>query len=302
VYPFVSDPTPPNPDRPETAPVATQAVRAAAADLLWKAGVRGPPTLVADLLAHQGLQAEQFALTDPFSERGIPVPLAQARRDLWPAVRGMVDVPGRVIYTHRALSRLQERFCALHELGHFSLAWHNALLQTCSETDLSPVARAAWEREANLFAVACLFQGERFAREADAPPFGLGAIRRLAARWATSLEAAGREYVETRRIACAWVVVRLRPDLALASEATAGEPLVEVRYAVGSRPWRARAGPIPRGSLLPWDHPATRTLLAGGTGQRRETTTLPQDAGGQVRVEAEAFSNGNEVLLLARLL
>ncbi len=295
-------PDSPAPD-PGALPVARQEVRAQAAGLLQEAGVRDPPTRVAVLLEQCGIEYERFALTDLYTDRGQPVPLARARADLQPQVRGMVDVPGRVIYIHRVLGPTQERFCALHELGHFRLPWHNDLLKTCSELDLSPIARAAWEREANLFAAACLFQGERFAHEADAGPFGLRAVQRLARRWAVSLEAVGREYVETRRVACAWVVARLRPDVALATEATAGEPLLEVRYAVGSRAWRARFGPeghIARGAPLPWNHPATRLLLAGGFHTLREATTLPQGRGTLLPVEAELTSTGTDVLLLVR--
>ena len=295
-------PDSPVPD-PSALPVARQEVRAAAAGLLQEAGVGGPPTRVAVLLAQCAIEYERFALTDLYSDRGQPIPLARARADLQPQVRGMVDVPSRVIYTHRVLGPTQERFCALHELGHFRLPWHNDLLKTCSELDLSPIARAAWEREANLFAAACLFQGARFAQEADQQPFGLAALQRLARRWAVSLEAAGREYVETRRLACAWVVARLRPDVALATEATAGEPLLEVRYAIGSRLWRARFGPegqIARGAPLPWNHPATRLLLAGGFHTLHEATTLPQADGEQLAVRAELVTTGTDVLLLVR--
>jgi hypothetical protein len=296
---------PPDSPAPDltTLPVARQEVRAQALRLLQDAGVQEPPTLVATLLAQCGIEYERFALTDLYSDRGQPIPLARARADLQPQVRGMVDVPSRMIYTHRVLGPTQERFCALHELGHFRLPWHNDLLKTCSELDLSPIARAAWEREANLFAAACLFQGERFARAADGSPFGLGTLQRLARHWAVSLEAAGREYVETRRIACAWVVARLRPDVALATEATAGEPLLEVRYAIGSRAWRARfgvEGHVPRGALLPWNHPATRLLLAGGFRTLRERTTLPQADGETLAVQAELASVGTDVLLLVR--
>jgi hypothetical protein len=297
-----SPPDSPAPD-PGALPVARQEVRTAAAALLREAGVAGPPTRVAGLLAHCGIEYERFALTDLYSDRGHPVPLARARADLQPQVRGMVDVPARLIYTHRVLGPTQERFCALHELGHFRLPWHNELLKLCSELDLSPIARATWEREANLFAAACLFQGGRFAQEADGQPFGLAALQRLARRWAVSLEAGGREYVETRRLACAGVVARLRPDVALATEATAGEPLLEVRYAIGSRPWRARFGPeghIARGARLPWEHPATRLLLAGGFQILREATLLPQADGEQVAVHAELVSTGTDVLMLVR--
>src|SRR3954451_6130427 len=97
------------------APVARQAVQETAADLLRTAGVTGPPTPVDGLLGHCGLQTERFALTDAYSDRGIPVPLARARADLWPQVRGMIDTEAHVVYTHRMLQPSQERFCALHE-------------------------------------------------------------------------------------------------------------------------------------------------------------------------------------------
>src|SRR5437763_924268 len=106
---------------PGAVPPAREAVLAAAADLLQRAGVRAPPTPLAELLAACALETDQFALSDPLSERGLPVPLARAQADLRPQVRGMVDVQGRVIYTHRTLQPAQRRFVALHELGHYVL-------------------------------------------------------------------------------------------------------------------------------------------------------------------------------------
>jgi hypothetical protein len=301
----MSDALPPDSSAPETntTPVARQAVQEAAARLLHDAGVRAPPTPVADLLAHCGLQTERFALTDAYSDRGLPVPLARARADIWPQVRGMIDATARIVYTHRVLQPQQERFCALHELGHFSLEWHLALLKYCSESDLSPTARATWEREANLFAAACLFQGQGFAREADRAAFGLNTLRRLARRWEASLEAAGREYVESRRLPCALVLARLRADVATVAVATAGDPLLEIRYAVGSRAWRATVpgeGRIPRGARLPWSHPATRILLAGGTGTLQEPAVLPLEPSGEIAVQADMVGNGMDVLMLVR--
>src|SRR5215212_1766242 len=103
------------PPEATTAPVAREAVRAEVGKLLAEGQVSGPPTPVPDLLAHCGLQTERFALTDAYSDRGLPVPLARARADIWPQVRGMIDAPARIIYTHRVLQPQQERFCALHE-------------------------------------------------------------------------------------------------------------------------------------------------------------------------------------------
>jgi hypothetical protein len=298
------DPPPPESIPPSAAtPVARAAVQEAAAALLARVGVTSPPTPVSDQLAHCGLQTERFALTDPYSDRRIPVPLERARADIWPQVRGMIDAPARIVYTHRALQPMQERFCALHELGHFHLPWHLALLKYCSELDLSPMARAVWEREANLFAAACLFQGGGFARDADRAAFGLATLRRLARRWEASLEAAGREYVETRRFPCALVLARLRGEVATLAVATSGEPLLEIRYAVVSRPWRATVaggGRIARGPALPWSHPATRIILAGGAGVLHEATTLPLEDGGSLAVAADMVGNGVDVLMLVR--
>ena len=67
--------------------------------------------------------------------------------------------------------------------------------------------------------------------------------------------------------------------------------------------WRARFGPeghIARGAPLPWNHPATRLLLAGGYHLLREATTLPQTSGTLLPVEAELTSTGTDVLLLVR--
>ncbi|HMA35563.1 MAG TPA: ImmA/IrrE family metallo-endopeptidase [Chloroflexia bacterium] len=283
-------------------PIDRPAVLAVAAALLARAGIATPPTPVATLLAASGLETDQFAFTDPYSERGLPVPLQQARADLRPLVRGMVDVAGRVVYTHRMLHPAQRRFVAFHELGHYLLPWHHSLLQCCSESDLSPAARQAWEREANLFAGACLFQGARFAQDAARPRFGWPAVRALAQRYEASLEAAARQFVQARGEPAALLVAGLRPEVAGSQLATSGEPLLAVRYAVASPAWWARHGratlPAP-GTLLPWSHPATPVLLAA----RRAVLSTALDGllgtAPALPLRAELLCNGYDVLVLA---
>jgi hypothetical protein len=286
----------------EAAPVDRAAVLAAATDLLRRAGVTGPPTTIPTLLAACELADEQFAFTDPYSDQGLPVPLRHARADLRPLVRGMVDVVSKVIYTHRNLGAGQRRFVTLHELGHYVLPWHNSLLQYCSESDLSPAARQTWEREANLFAGACLFQGNRFTEEAARTPFGWPAVRRLAARYEASLEAAARQYTLSREGPCMLLIAGLRPDIADRQEATSGEPLLLVRYASVSPAWRRRYGPagvLAPGTPLPWSHPATSVMLSPS----RAVLAMPVDGplGGDAAwpLRAELLSNGYEVLMLA---
>lgn len=284
------------------APIDRAAVLAAAAALLGRAGVIAPPTPVEALLEAAGLVADQFAFTDPYTDRGLAVPLDRARADLRPLVRGMVDVAAQVVYTHRNLLPAQRRFTTLHELGHFVLPWHNSLLQYCSESDLSPAARQAWEREANLFAGACLFQGRRFTEEAARGRVSWGAVRRLAARYEASLEAAARQFVISRRDPCLLVVAGLRPDVAETRQARSGEPLLLVRYSAASPSWRGRAGPAslpPPGTTLPWVHPATSVMLHGGA--LVANLAGPLDTDPTLPLYAELISNGYEVLLLAGL-
>ncbi len=292
-------------DPPDSAAsVDRAAVLASATTLLAAADVATAPTPVEALLAVHDLRTEQFAFSDPLSDRGLPVPLARAQADLRPQVRGMVDVPERVIYTHRGLGDTQRRFVTLHELGHFVLPWHATLLQTCSEQDLSPVARRAWEREANLFAGACLFQGAAFTAAARGGRFGWATVRRLAARYAASLEATARQFVISRPEPALLLVATLRPALAQARSAASGEPLLEVRYAAGSPAWYRSAGrealPAP-GTPLPWPHPATRVLLATRPGTLGAALAGPLDDGAGPPLAAELLSNGHDVLLLGQL-
>lgn len=285
------------------APIDRPAVLTAAADLLQRAGVTAPPTPLAALLGLCKLEADQFAFTDPYSERGLPVPLGQARADLRPQVRGMVDVESRVIYTHRNLLPAQRRFVTLHELGHYALPWHNSLLQFCSEADLSPAARQAWEREANLFAGACLFQGARFSQEAGAARWGWPAVRGLARRYDTSLEAAARQFVISRGEPAMLLVAGMRAEIATAATASSGEPLLAVRYAAVSPAWRGRYGaatiPAP-GTLLPWAHPATAVLLATSRAVLSMPLAGPLDGDRSLPLQGDLLSNGYEVLMLAR--
>ena len=286
-------------------PVAHADTMAAARRLLQSARITRPPTPVEDLLAACGLATEKFLLSDPFADRGLPVPLAKARADLRPLVRGMVDVADKVVYIHANLGREQQRFVTLHELGHYYLDWHNALLQTCSEADLSPSARRAWEREANIFAKTCLFQGDRFAGDAARLAFGWRAARALARTYGASLEATAWEFVQARPQPVLLLVATLGGSARATSRATSGEPLLEVRYAVPSRAWRERFGrgaiPAP-GAPLPWEHPATRLLLSGSRAVTPAQVSVSLPSGASVAVRAELLCNGHDVLMLAQAL
>ncbi|HUS14319.1 MAG TPA: hypothetical protein VM536_04785, partial [Chloroflexia bacterium] len=145
--------------------------------------------------------------------------------------------------------------------------------------------------------------GSRFGQEAAVAPFGWAAVRRLAARYEASLEAAARQYVISRSEAGLLLVAGLRPEVVAATQAVSGEPLLAVRYAAASPTWRERYGhdsvPAP-GTPLPWPHPATRIMLSASRAVLRTPLEGPLGTDPRRPLAAELLSNGYEVLMLAR--
>ena len=229
------------------------------------------------------------------------MPLAQARADLRPSVRGMVDVTGRVIYTHRNLHAAQRRFVAFHELGHYVLPGTIACCKPArSPTSARRRARPGSGRPTCSRWPAC--SRATFTRRRGAALWlGGGAPPRPALRIvAGSRRPAVRDQPRRTRPVPGGRARRRGGKNAGGHERRA---VLEVRYTALSPAWRRRYGAAalpPPGTPLPWTHPAD-ARHAGGR-RRHPGTPLagPLDTRPDLPVQAELLTNGYEVLMLAR--
>jgi len=124
-------------------------------------------------------------------------------------VLGLFEANDRLVVIDKAAPKPRKPFIKLHEAGHGTLphqAKVYALIHDCEKT-LDAEITDLFEREANVFASEALFQGERFAKEAQQFDYGIKAPMALAKKFGSSNYAAFRRYVVTNNNACCVVVL-----------------------------------------------------------------------------------------------
>ena len=264
-------------------------IRELAMTLLAECSISEPPTRKEPLLQYLSVKADTLPLTiEDLMRLGF-------RYDLTPNIRALSDIKEREIYIHPILHHHQETWAVLHEIGHFRIDWHRELLYLCSAYDLSPQVRRIMEREANEFAGECIFQGDRFCREAYDHPFGMASIKLLADRYA-SLEATCRRYVENCPDPCAlivWAPRTRKKDL----QVVGGFPLLHIQYFVTS----PTIGVIfpPHQTLQP-DNPLNELFHREGAQQILEADFPVRSKGSRKSTvyHSQSFSNRYKVFTL----
>ena len=162
-------------------------IESAASYLLKECAITKAPTCLASLLEEK--QLKLFPFDEPENDKVPP--------EIREAVRAFIDVSDRQIYLSNKLHPKRKRFASFHEIGHYVLPWHKKTFYHCSEMDLSPEARKIFEIEANHFSASCLFQGKKFAEEANDSSFGFKALIPVADKYEVSYESAARRIVQT---------------------------------------------------------------------------------------------------------
>lgn len=120
---------------------------------------------------------------------------------------GLMDRRQRKIYLDQSLPPARKAFVELHEIGHGVLPWQaiNAGY-TDDEKSISPDVSELFEREANHFASAALFQLDQFDIALKKLPLSFGSIRALSQQFGASVHATARRYVERCPKRCALLV------------------------------------------------------------------------------------------------
>jgi hypothetical protein len=116
--------------------------------------------------------------------------------------RALLSFPERVIATAHDLDGNRARFSTFHEIGHYVLPRHVEELVLCTDTDMSGQAQYLREQEANSFAAAMLFHGDRFRVDANSHPISAKTVKELAETYQASYEATARRLVETNLRPC----------------------------------------------------------------------------------------------------
>jgi hypothetical protein len=114
----------------------------------------------------------------------------------------MLSIPDRFIATDSGLTTTAARFAVLHEISHYLLHHHRHSLYLCGTQGMSARTRLIYEREANDLATQLLFQGDRFALDANSHAPSATSIRLLARTYKASAEATARHMFTLSGAAC----------------------------------------------------------------------------------------------------
>ncbi len=122
---------------------------------------------------------------------------------------GLIDFRHRKIYLDQTVSANRQNFIKLHEVGHGVLPRQRHLREGYGDDEftLEPEIDEQFEREANHFASAALFQLDHFQHEMMRLPLAFSAVRALAEKFGASIQATARRYVAKCPKRCALLVL-----------------------------------------------------------------------------------------------
>lgn len=259
-----------------------EAINEHAIALLQEGDIAAPPTPLDQILWSSRLSLSEF---DFPQSAGIPEHLAES-------VRAFIEVPEKTIHISKQLHKKKRRFGSFHEVGHYILPWHRELLYFCSEFDLSLKARQKLDVEANAFAAACLFQGDRFTKEAEDYRIRMSSIIELAETYEVSFESAARRFVQQSKNPCALLVC-----LPIRRKKFLSAPGFKVLYTVKSDLFPFW---LPHGAAFSSGHIISQ--LCFNEPQRRVSAKLEimVHDGDMFKCVADVFFNGYRALVLLR--
>lgn len=113
--------------------------------------------------------------------------------------KGIIRIDDRIV------DAAQRRFVVAHELGHYLVHASKGQIALCTEKDLLDYVPGNAETEANAFAAELLMPKGLFERRCDVREPSLGAVRRLALEFGTTLTASAIRFVDLCPEACAVV-------------------------------------------------------------------------------------------------
>ncbi len=211
--------------------------------------------------------------------------------------RALLSFPDRIVAAHSGMADHRLRFSVLHEIGHYVLPNHQHGLYLCDEQGLGFSARLTLEREANEFAAALLFQGDRFTLEANSHPTSAWTVKILAEKYKASYEATARRLVEQSLRPCMLIVFkasdgrgRINPD---------ATPVWTKKYTIASPPFKTQHFADLRSAVLPAGLAAIVTAPGRDIAESHECdVTVGDPSGKRIPLHGEFFYNQYAILAL----
>jgi len=124
-------------------------------------------------------------------------------------LRGVFDRSIKTIYLDQNLLDSKKKFVTLHEVGHGVIPWQTKSFEVIEDDDdsLSHHVIEEFEREANYFASATLFQHDRFNHQIAKLNLGIDSAMHLSQLFGASIHATLRRFVEHSSKRCALIVL-----------------------------------------------------------------------------------------------
>jgi Zn-dependent peptidase ImmA (M78 family) len=257
--------------------------------LFQRCGIKEPPTQEQLCFDFMRLESSTFETKDKDWADGDP------------SIQGVCAVNERMILVNDALKDdIRRRFTHFHELGHFMLPEHREIIYRCRWDDLSHSTKIIMERQANEFAADCLFQLNRFEKEACEMRLGFDSILTLKEKYQTSIESTARRYVEKHFLPCALVVYE-----PIADPENENNPILQVQYTIKSKSF-THFGKLVEKQQVSRDSLEQKvfmkrvtSLIKPGDNKDEGTLTVEGEGKNSTRVfPVECFTNGYKLLEL----
>jgi Zn-dependent peptidase ImmA (M78 family) len=128
-------------------------------------------------------------------------------------VYGALDRRKKIIYLEPDLKIYKQNFIKLHEVGHDVLPWQKKTFEFIDDDQtVHADTEIEYEREANFFASATLFQLDRFEEMVSNLPLELKTTMLLAKKFGSSIHAAIRRYAENSKKRCSLLILDKLPN------------------------------------------------------------------------------------------
>jgi Zn-dependent peptidase ImmA (M78 family) len=200
-------------------------------------------------------------------------------------ILGIIDRRERRIYLDESLPAPRKAFVKLHEIGHGVLPWQAINTEySDDEKTISPEVTEMFEREANHFASASLFQLDRFDEEVSRLPLSFSSIRALSQKFGASVHATARRYVERCPKRCAMLVFN--------PPASRQEPmLLPVRNCFESPPFTGEFGRLGVKDVCDSNHPFVQDILRGRRVREDGVATMPTERMASLQLDYHFFNS-----------
>lgn len=182
-------------------------------------------------------------------------------------IRGLLYVPDRkMVLIDKDFYTKRNNFVFGHELGHWHMPWHRALLYKCTQFDLALSTQRQLEQQANFFSSEINFLGNIFFNYLQSSPLTIKHILQLSDTFEASIEATLRRAVETEIRPCVLISLAISKSNGIASS---------IKYHVCSDNFLEKYGNISRNNGFNKDHVISKAVAECiANGSNTSTITL----------------------------